>query len=168
MERIRIARKKRGWTQDQLASAVGVKRSVISKYENGAISPSTDMLRQIAEALDVEAWELLDSDLVKIGIDLGKSSAKAASNILTRMEVVTEFQAQGYTFDPKEVRLVRAFSKINDVGQFQILQLAEGMSEMPRFMLEPPELAPQSPPAPQDGTDTTPPADAPETPPEGE
>lgn len=61
METIKRARNKRGWTQEQLANAIGVKRSVISKYENGTISPSTDMLHKIARALYVDVYDLIDS-----------------------------------------------------------------------------------------------------------
>ena len=52
-ERIREARKRASMTQEELASKIGVKRSVISKYETGAIDPTTSQLQQIASALNV-------------------------------------------------------------------------------------------------------------------
>lgn len=51
---IRKARKEKGWTQAQLADAIGVKRSVVSKYENGLIEPSISKLSTIKEALGIE------------------------------------------------------------------------------------------------------------------
>lgn len=56
-------RKEKGLTQDDLAVAVGVKRAVISKYENGSISPSLDMLEKIAEALNVPVGSFLSPEL---------------------------------------------------------------------------------------------------------
>lgn len=58
-------RKEKGLTQDDLAAAVGVKRAVISKYENGSISPSLDMLEKIAEALNVPVSSFLSPELSK-------------------------------------------------------------------------------------------------------
>ena len=77
METIKFLRRGKGWTQEQLASAVGVKRSVISKYESGAISPSYEMMRKIADALHVPITDLIDptfesvlsSDLFDICMD---------------------------------------------------------------------------------------------------
>ena len=60
METIKFLRRGKGWTQEQLASAVGVKRAVISKYESGAISPSYEMIQKIADALHVPITELID------------------------------------------------------------------------------------------------------------
>ena len=55
MEVLKRLRKEKGWTQEQLANAVGVKRATISKYESGAISPTIDMVRKINEALSGRA-----------------------------------------------------------------------------------------------------------------
>lgn len=62
MESIRILRKEKGWTQEQLADAVGVKRAVISKYESGMVSPSFDMIQKIAAALNVPITSLMTQD----------------------------------------------------------------------------------------------------------
>lgn len=53
-ESIRKARNEKGWTQAQLADAIRVKRSVISKYENGLIEPSISKLSEIDAALGTE------------------------------------------------------------------------------------------------------------------
>lgn len=55
MEVLKRLRKEKGWTQEQLANAVGVKRATISKYESGAISPTIDMVRKINAALSGRA-----------------------------------------------------------------------------------------------------------------
>lgn len=59
LERITSARKKAGLTQEQLASAIGVKRAVVSKYETGTIEPSISQLQKIAKALNVSLSYLL-------------------------------------------------------------------------------------------------------------
>ena len=46
-------RTKRGWTQTQLAKAVGSRQPVISRLERGEGNPSLQTLHKIANALDL-------------------------------------------------------------------------------------------------------------------
>ena len=59
-DKIREARKKASLTQAELAEKIGVKRSVISKYENGSISPTYDNIKKIADALHVRVYQFYD------------------------------------------------------------------------------------------------------------
>lgn len=52
-EKLKDARKQMDLTQEQLAKMLGVKRAVISKYENGTIIPKIDMLQKIADVLRI-------------------------------------------------------------------------------------------------------------------
>jgi HTH-type transcriptional regulator, competence development regulator len=57
---LRDLRKARRLTQQQLADAVGVDFTYISKVENGRVDPPSETtIRKIAGVLDVEAEELL-------------------------------------------------------------------------------------------------------------
>jgi transcriptional regulator with XRE-family HTH domain len=51
--RIRTAREEQGWTQDQLASAVGVSRSAVAQWETGRAGQVTTNLTRVASALGV-------------------------------------------------------------------------------------------------------------------
>lgn len=51
--RIRDVRRERGWTQDQLANAVGVSRSAVAQWETGRAGQVTTNLTRIAEVLEV-------------------------------------------------------------------------------------------------------------------
>ena len=57
-ERIREARQARGWTQDELAEAVGVSRSAVAQWETGRAGQVTGNLSRIAEVLDVSIEHL--------------------------------------------------------------------------------------------------------------
>lgn len=59
-KRIAQLRKKRGWTQKDLAEETGLSRGYISTIEEGGIHPSVKTLALIAGALGVEARELLE------------------------------------------------------------------------------------------------------------
>lgn len=52
-ETIKALRKERGWSQSELAARVGGDAGQISRYENGKISPSVDVVVKLAETLDV-------------------------------------------------------------------------------------------------------------------
>lgn len=46
-----LARESRGWTQKQLAEAIGVSQATISKYEIGSVPPTSGHIELIAKAL---------------------------------------------------------------------------------------------------------------------
>ena len=51
--RIRTAREEQGWTQDQLAEAVGVSRSAVAQWETGRAGQVTTNLTRVASMLGV-------------------------------------------------------------------------------------------------------------------
>ncbi len=51
--RLRLARLRRGLTQAELASLVGLKQSLISKYETGTRTPEFSLVQQLAAVLNV-------------------------------------------------------------------------------------------------------------------
>jgi DNA-binding XRE family transcriptional regulator len=56
-ERIKVARKAKGWSQDTLAKEIGVSKGNVSRWESGEHNPERSNLEALAEALDVvESW----------------------------------------------------------------------------------------------------------------
>lgn len=61
--RIRLARKKRGWTQDHLAHASGVGVATIRRAEGGKFEPRMDTTRRLAEVLAIRpAWLMVGEE----------------------------------------------------------------------------------------------------------
>lgn len=58
-ERLRKARKAIGLTQEELAERASTTKGTISNYENNHSTPPNDMLRQLADILDVSTDWLL-------------------------------------------------------------------------------------------------------------
>lgn len=142
-EKIKQARINAKLTQKSLAELTGIAEPTIRKYESGRLNPKKETLEKIAVPLGVHFFDLYgDEDTkevaayIKEGMRLGLNASKGMS----RAEVIAELQELGYSFDPEETRLVRAYNHLNNVGQAQILLLTEGMAEIPRFMLEPPTV----------------------------
>jgi len=58
-QRLRTARKAKGLTQEELAEHVRMTKGTISNYENNHSTPPNDMLRQLADILNVTTDWLL-------------------------------------------------------------------------------------------------------------
>lgn len=162
-QRIRAARKNRGMTQAELAEKLSIPFQSVSQWERDVRKPKKETVQKIADALGVNYLDLYgdeDSREVAAHMKEGLRIGLSAKEGITRAQFMSEFQEQGYSFEPGETRLVRAYNRLNDIGQAQIILLTEGMAEMPRFMLDPPEDSTQPPQdastAPSGGTDTTP------------
>jgi transcriptional regulator with XRE-family HTH domain len=56
---VREARKAKGMSQEELAFQAGMKRSYLSDLERGTRNPTVRALGRLAEALSIEANELL-------------------------------------------------------------------------------------------------------------
>jgi transcriptional regulator with XRE-family HTH domain len=55
---IREARKRRGWTQDELAAKAGIDQTTISCIETRSVSPRFDTVMRLAKALGVRPEHL--------------------------------------------------------------------------------------------------------------
>lgn len=57
--RIRICRKKKGYTIDEFSKMINKSKATLSKYENGSIAIDIDTLLDISEALEMELTHLI-------------------------------------------------------------------------------------------------------------
>jgi transcriptional regulator with XRE-family HTH domain len=62
-QNLKYLRKLRGWTQDEFAGKLGIKRSLVGAYEEERADPRTDVLKIMSEMFKVSLDELLFSDL---------------------------------------------------------------------------------------------------------
>ncbi len=60
--KIQKLRKDQGWTQEELASRLGVSAQAVSKWETDVSSPDISLLRPISEQFNVSVDELLNMD----------------------------------------------------------------------------------------------------------
>ncbi len=59
-EKLRDLRNEKKWTQPELADAIGIEQSYLSKLENERSTPSDNTLSRILEAFEIEIGELLN------------------------------------------------------------------------------------------------------------
>ena len=58
--RIAEAREARGWTQEQLAEAIGTTQQTIQRWESGQIEPKLTSVRKISNALGITVSFILN------------------------------------------------------------------------------------------------------------
>jgi transcriptional regulator with XRE-family HTH domain len=56
--RLREARRRKGWTQFELARRVGCSESQIAKIETGRAEPADWLKQAIAQVVDLKSWEV--------------------------------------------------------------------------------------------------------------
>jgi transcriptional regulator with XRE-family HTH domain len=64
---LRHLRKSRGWTQDEMANQLGIKRSLIGAYEEERADPRIDVLETMMEMFQLSMDDLLLQDLSQQG-----------------------------------------------------------------------------------------------------
>lgn len=143
-EKIKEIRKKRGMTQEQLAEKLGVKRSVVSKYESGSISPTTKMLENIAKALDVSTFELEDNLMAKVNNYLienyssvkGKISPIYMIDLMNKLSQPTQEHSETPLNKTDRNRMLSAFDIMNEDGQKKAADNVEDLAEVPKYQKE--------------------------------
>lgn len=79
-KRIKIARLAKGYTQEELANMIGVKKSAVAKWENGRVSEiKRSNLAKLSKALDLNPNSLLDK-IEDDPVALGDALADIALN----------------------------------------------------------------------------------------
>lgn len=111
---IKDARLSMGYTQEELASKVGVQKSAIAKWENGRVSEiKRSNLKALAEALELDPNALLspsDSDI-------------SQSSLFSSMSALPE----------QEAMLLLAFRKLNSDGKSKVIEYTKDLSKIEKY-----------------------------------
>lgn len=185
--RIREVRKAAGITQEQLAKSLGVNRATLSRYESGDIDPPSSQLQRIADALNVELWELMgygggsgsgagfgdgtgyggpisnkdrNRPEIEIPSDLTPDEAK---QLVDEIAQIAAEASENISVSMNQLR--QSMTRLNDAGKQKVLKQANDYAQDLVKIQE--YQAPQPSTETKEDTDTTPPPNTPETPPEG-
>ena len=106
---IMAMRKKNGFTQAELAEALGISAQAISKWENGHTLPETALLPLLAECLDCAVDDILrpafaqDRDFKKFADAVGGEAGELATRLYNEMkrkfDFTLECKDKFYVFD---------------------------------------------------------------------
>lgn len=105
---LRAQRKKKGLNQAQLAKALGVGRTTLTKWETGENLPGIDTLDQLASILDV-----------------------STDNLLGRVP-----QIEKYKRDEQNVQLLAQYSRLNDFGKREAVKRVGELCLIPKYTVK--------------------------------
>jgi transcriptional regulator with XRE-family HTH domain len=113
-KRLRALRLRRGWSQADLGSVLGVSFQQVQKYERGTNRIAAGRLARIAETLEVPV-------VFFYGDDRACRSEPSSPSVAIEFDFL---QTDG------AMRLVRAYSRIDDSGvRLSLLRLAESLAD---------------------------------------
>lgn len=154
-------------TQAELADKLGIPYQSVSQWERGTRSPKIETLERIADALGVPISEICSKDMLKNYeiLKRQKESHKEFQNLMDGLNqyalALRQAEAIKVLGGEKIERFVYALNDLNNDGQWKVVRYAEDyahdLAKIPEYQRELAETAPQSPPSPQEGKDTTPP-----------
>lgn len=111
-EKIKKIREEKGITQEELSNKLGYKtKSSISKIEKGLAEFPISKLRKIADALDVDVWEIIGFNSVEIDdinslnvFSIHKNAVPILGDIACGTPITAEQNIDGYADLPDGVR----------------------------------------------------------------
>src|SRR5882757_2101659 len=97
-QNLKYLRKLRGWTQEEFAAKLGIKRSLLGAYEEERAEPRLEVLEITADMFKLTLDELLRKDLaeVKGGSYLAKRRAQKLASASNDIQLVPVKAAAGY------------------------------------------------------------------------
>ena len=126
-EKIKIARIKRGLTQEELGNMIGVQKSAIAKYESGrVVNIKRTTLQKIADVLDMNPSDLIFDDYTTSLSDSGTATVKRIP-VLGRVVAGIPIDAIEEVLDWEEIP-----ESLARTGEFFALQV-KGDSMSPRI-----------------------------------
>jgi len=94
------ARRRKGYTQEELAKLVATSKRVISYFEREAKNPTLDTIRKLARVLEVPPEKLLNPDAP------GKQEPKAIRSLQKKLGVVHKLPPEDQRYIAKMIDLV--------------------------------------------------------------
>ena len=116
-DNIRLLRKRKGWTQQDLADNTRLKRSLIGAYEEGRAEPSVEKLIGFSEVFNVSVDDL-------VGIDLSQAEPGA-----------TRFKVLSITVDQDDKENIELVPQKAAAGYLNGYADPEFIKDLPRFRL---------------------------------
>ncbi len=147
---IRLLRKQKKWSQEELAQAIGLNRGNIASYENGTAEPKICNLLKMASLFEVSLLNLIQKDLsdpymaangymipdrtapLTQAMQKYLSSAQEIQKVMDGLNICCRYKVKNMNGDlPKEMQLVAMhFEELYDTAQTLLEQHLSLLKEM--------------------------------------
>lgn len=128
---IKALRKQMGFTQEQFAEKIGIKRSLLGAYEEGRADPRLNNLQNMAREFEVSVDLLISRDISKMDRqELQKLVAQQAKALPTE-----KLKVLSITVDQKQKENIELVPQKAAAGYLNGYSDPEYLGELPRFQL---------------------------------
>ncbi len=100
-ENIKVLRKQKGYSQEQLADKLNVVRQTVSKWEKGYSVPDADMLEELADIFEVQVSELLGKEI------LTEEETTDMGELVKQLTILNEYIAEKIRKKKKAKRIFK-------------------------------------------------------------
>lgn len=125
-ERIKLSRKKAGLTQKELGELLNVSAAMIAQYENNLRNPKFETLDKIANALNVDVWDLYDEP-------------PSEQTNGRKMVLVHSLRFGTDREGRKAGEMLNKYFQLNDTGQDKAIEHVELLTKIPEYRKNPDE-----------------------------
>lgn len=129
---IRTLRKQMGYTQEQFAERIGIKRSLLGAYEEGRADPRLNNLQNMASEFGTTVDQLLNKDLSRMSRDEIQKLTKKESNGSNGKE---KLKILSITVDQQNRENIELVPQKAAAGYLNGFADPEYLEELPRFQL---------------------------------
>ncbi len=126
-ENIKYLRKKAGYTQEQFAEVLGIKRSLLGAYEEGRADPRIVNLLKIAEVFGVTVDTLISKDVSKL------DEEELYSNVVVKKE--PQLKVLSITVDKEDKENIELVPDKASAGYLNGYADPEYLEDLPKFKL---------------------------------
>ena len=130
---MRNIRKQKGMTLQQLADILGCSQQNISQYESGKRTPKLKTVQKIADALNVNVNDLLESPLDDSSIYQVLKNVDYSDSPVSRNFINAQLTIQIHDWELIDIELVKKFKQLNEIGKAIAIERIEELSEIPRY-----------------------------------
>ena len=130
---MRNIRKQKGMTLQQLADILGCSQQNISQYESGKRTPKLKTVQKIADALNVNVNDLLESPLDDSPIYQVLKNVDCPDSPVSRNFINSQLTTQIHDWQQIDIELVKTFKKLNEDGKAAAVERIEELTEIPRY-----------------------------------
>ncbi len=109
-ENIKVLRKQKGYSQEQLADKLNVVRQTVSKWEKGYSVPDADMLEELADVFEVQVSELLGKEI------LTEEETTDMGELVKQLTILNEYIAEKIRKKKKAKRIVKKICSVTCIA----------------------------------------------------
>ncbi len=124
-EKIKEFRQEKNLSQKALGNKAGMSQQMIAQYESGQRQPKIETLRRIANALEVELWEIVELDQMD-----ETTRIQEIKNMLSQLtpEGLKEFDKLATkALNPDRQVLIDIYDKMTDSARLKVIAYAQDL-----------------------------------------